>query len=60
MSRKSETALLREELAKLAVDNRKLCEMVSRLEAASGERIAVLEAENDRLTSKLKNYQPPG
>ena len=53
MSRKSETALLREELARLAVENRELREMVSRLEAASGGRVAALEAENDRLRLEI-------
>ena len=53
MSRKSETALLRGELAKLAAENRELREMVSRLEAVYGGRIATLEAENDRLRLEI-------
>ncbi|MBI1658992.1 MAG: transposase, partial [Thaumarchaeota archaeon] len=53
MSRKSETALLREELARMAVENRELREMVSRLEAASSRRIAALAAENDRLRLEI-------
>ena len=53
MSRKSETAILREELARLAVENRELREMVSRLEAASSGRVAALEAENDRLRLEI-------
>ena len=53
MSRKSETALLREELARLAVENRELRDMVSRLEAASSGRVAALEAENDRLRLEI-------
>ena len=53
MGRKSETALLRGELARLAVENRELREMVFRLEAASSRRVAALEAENDRLRLEI-------
>ena len=53
MSRKSETALLREELARLAAENRELREIVSRLEATYGGRVAALEAENDRLRLEI-------
>ena len=53
MDRKSETALLRGDLARLAVENRKLCEMVSRLEAASSRRIAALETEMDRMRLEM-------
>ncbi|MCE2508380.1 MAG: hypothetical protein J4G04_03645, partial [Nitrosopumilaceae archaeon] len=53
MSRKSETALLREELARLAVENRDLHRMVSGLEATFGGRVAALEAENDRLRLEM-------
>ena len=53
MGCKSETALLRGELARLAVENRGLREMMSRLEAASSGRVAALEAENDRLRLEI-------
>ena len=53
MSRKSETALLREELARLAVENQDLRRMMSKIETASGWRIATLEAENDRLRPEI-------
>ena len=53
VSRKSETALLREELARLAAENRELREIVSRLEATLGRRVAALEAENDRLRLEI-------
>ena len=53
MSRKSETALLRGELARLAAENRELREMTSRLEATLGRRVAALEAENDRLRLEI-------
>ena len=52
MSRKSETAL-REELAKLAVENREPREMVSRLETASSGRVAAPETENDQLRLEI-------
>ena len=53
VSRKSETTLLREELARLAAENRELREMVPRLEATLGRRVAALEAENDRLRLEI-------
>ena len=53
MSRKSETALLREELARLAVENQEPHRTISRLGAASGGRIAALEAEIDRLRLEM-------
>ena len=56
MSRKSETAILREELARLAAENRELREMVSRLEATLGRRVAALEAENDRLRLEIDKH----
>ena len=49
MSRKSETTLLLEKMARLAAENRELREMVSRLETASSGRRAALEAEIDRM-----------
>ena len=56
MGRKSETAPLRGELARLAIENRELHKMVSRLEAASNRRIAALEAEMDRMRLEMAEH----
>ena len=53
MSTKSEAVLLREELTRLAVENRELRETVSRLEAVHGGMVVVLKAEIDRLILEI-------
>ena len=53
MSTKSEATLLREELTRLAVENRELRETVSRLEAVHDKMVAALKAEIDRLILEI-------
>ncbi len=53
MSTKSEATLLREELTRLAVENRELRETVSRLEAVHNKMVAALKAEIDRLILEI-------
>ena len=53
MSHKSDIVLLREELTRLAVENRELRETVCRLEAVHGGTVAALKAEIDRLILEI-------
>ena len=52
-SESPETTILREELARLVVENSELCETASRRKGAYSERVATLEAENDRLRLEI-------